>query len=146
MEQNRLKTKEKLDKVCSRIYIEPGIVFSLSRMCCVNKGLNDTRIVYNTTLCGLNSVLLAPHFSLLVVQHTFHGLLPSYHQCDMDVREMFLNSPLHPMIFPYAGMDITHVRAENKVHGNRGAELSGNDGLETSWDSLTLHTDLYSCS
>ena len=48
-EEDRLKIKEKLDKVRSRMYIEPGLVFSLSHVFYVNKGLNDIHMVSNTT-------------------------------------------------------------------------------------------------
>ena len=45
------------------------------------------------------------------MQHTLRSLRTGYFQCDMDVREMFLNfvwfnTPLRL----YAGVDITHVR------------------------------------
>ena len=50
IEEERLKMKEKLDKVCSYMYIEPGIVFSLSHMLYVSKGLNDIHMVYNASL------------------------------------------------------------------------------------------------
>ena len=50
VEEDRLKMKEKLDKVCSRMDIEPGLVFSLSYMFYVSKGLNDIRMVYNALL------------------------------------------------------------------------------------------------
>ena len=45
-EEVRLKMKEKLDKVRSCMYIEPGLVFSLSHMFYVEKGLNDICMVY----------------------------------------------------------------------------------------------------
>ena len=49
LEEDRLKMKEKLDKVCSRMYTKPGVVFSLSHMFYVSKGLNDIRVVYNAS-------------------------------------------------------------------------------------------------
>ena len=75
----------------------------------VDKGLTDIRMVYIGTSCGLNNVLWAPHFGLATVNHTLRSLLPGYHQCDMDVGEMFLNFPLHPIVRPYAGVDLTFV-------------------------------------
>ena len=110
-EEDRLKMKEKLDKVCSCMYIGPGIVFSLSRMSYVNKGLNDIRLVCNAaTPCVLNSVLWAYFFGLPAVQHILCSLLPGYYQCNIDVGEMFMNFPLHHRSRLSAGVDITHVR------------------------------------
>ena len=76
----------------------------------IRKGLNDIWMVYNGTPCGLNLSLWAPHFGLLIVQHTLCALLPGYSQCDTDVGEMFLNSPLHTNFRPLAGVDITHIK------------------------------------
>ena len=77
--------KEKLDKVCSQMYIKPGLVFSLSHMCFMNNVLHDIHMVYNAMSCGFNSVLWDPRFGLPVVPHTLCSLLPGYYQCDMDV-------------------------------------------------------------
>ena len=104
--------KEKLDKVCCPMYIEPGFVFSPSHMFYVSKGLNDIRMVYNASSCGLNAVLWATHFDLPVVQHILCSLLPGYYQCDMDIGEMFLNFPLHKDICLHAGVDTLHVQGK----------------------------------
>ena len=54
-ESDRVKMKNKLDKVRQRLYIEPGPVASLSHMFYVPKGLEDIRMVYNGTATDLNS-------------------------------------------------------------------------------------------
>ncbi|KAL7468881.1 hypothetical protein ACHAXS_009127 [Conticribra weissflogii] len=108
-EENRLKIKEKVDKVRARMYIEPGNVVSLTHMFDVPKG-TDIRMVYNGTSCGLNDVLYAPHFGLPIVQHTFRSLRKGYYQADMDVGEMFLNFVLHNDLREYSGVDVTHIR------------------------------------
>ena len=113
-EEDRLKMKAKVDKVWKRKYIECGTVLSLTHMLYVPKGKQDIRMVYNGTSCGLNDVLWAPHFGLPIVQHTLRSLLTGYHQCDMDVGEIFLNYWLNPELRPYAGVDITHVRGAGK--------------------------------
>ena len=59
------------------------------------KGLNDIRMVYNGTSCGLNKVLWAPHFGIPVLQQMLQSLIPVYFQCNMDIGKMFLNLPLH---------------------------------------------------
>ena len=88
--------KNKVGKVRKRLYIEPDTVLNLTHMFYVRKGLNDIRMVYNGTSFSLNLALWEPHFGLPIVQHTLRDLLPVYSQCDMDVGEMLLKSPLHP--------------------------------------------------
>ena len=85
IEEDQTKMKNKVEKVRKRLYIDPGTVLSLNHMFYVRKGLNDIRMVYNGTSCGLNLALWAPHFGLPIVQHTLRALLPGYSQCDMDV-------------------------------------------------------------
>ena len=69
---------EKLDKVRSWMYIEPGAVASLTHIFYVSKGSGDILMVYNATACWLNTVLWAHHFGLPVVQQTLCSLLPGY--------------------------------------------------------------------
>ena len=76
----------------------------------VRRGLNDIRMVYNSTSCGLNLDLWAPHFGQPIVQHTLRVLLPGYSQCNMDVGGMFLNFPLHTDLRPFAGLYITQFK------------------------------------
>ena len=108
--EGRSKMKAKLDKVRQRLYIEVGTVLSLTHMFYVLKGLDDIRMVYNGTSCGLNAAIWSPHFGLPLVRYTFRSLLPEYHQCDMDVQEMFMNFQLGLRIRQYAGVDVSHVR------------------------------------
>ena len=81
--------KNKVEKVRKRLYIEPEKILSLTHMFYVHKGLNDIRMVYNGTSCGLNLALWATHFGLPIVQHTIHALLPGYSQYDMGMGEIF---------------------------------------------------------
>ena len=85
--------KNKVEKVRKSLYIDPGTVLSVPHMFYVRKVLNDIRMVYNGTSCGLNLYLWAPHFGLTIFQHTLRALLPGYSQYDMEVGEMFLTSP-----------------------------------------------------
>ena len=102
--------KNKVDKVRKILYIKPGTFLSLTHMFYVRKGLNDIRMVYNSTSCGLNQALWAPYFGLTIIQHTRCTILPGYSQCNMDVGECFLNFPLHLDLRPFAGVDITHTK------------------------------------
>ena len=118
--------KEKLYKACCLMYIEPGLVSSLSHMFYVSKGLKDICMVYNASPYGLKAVLWAPHFGLPVVQHSLQSLLPGYYQCDIDVGDMFLNFPLHKDICLHTGVDISH--------------LQGKVGEQDRWDQGRTHT------
>ena len=125
------RMREKVSKVRQRRYIDAGPVRSLTHMFCVPKGLDDIRMVYNGTSCGLNDSLWSPHFGLPTVQHTLRSLLPDYCQCDMDVGEMFLNFWLHLNLRPYAGVDVTHVRnADGQGH-------QWEDGRVRKWERWT---------
>ena len=93
------------------IYIDPGIVLSLIHMFYVRKGLNNIYMVYNGTSCGFKLALWAPYFGLPIFKHTIHALLPGYSQCNMDMREIFLNFPLHPELRSYSGVDVTHIKS-----------------------------------
>ena len=73
-------------------HIEVGSVISLICYFYVKKGLFVVRMVYNGTGCGLYDSIWAPHFRLPMVQHMLCSLLSDYSQCNLDTREMFLNS------------------------------------------------------
>ena len=96
-----------------RNYIQPGWVDSLLHYFCVAKGLDDIRMVYNGTGCGLNNSVWAPHFGLPTVRQTLRSLLPGYCQCDMDVGEMFLNFLLHEELMRMSGVDVGPVRSKD---------------------------------
>ena len=61
------RVMEKVSKVRRRRYIAVGLVLSLTHMFYVAKGLDDIRMVYNGTSCGLNDALWSPHFGLPTV-------------------------------------------------------------------------------
>ena len=82
---------KKVNKVRYRMYIVAGVVYSLTHMFDVPKGVEDIRMVYDGTKSGLNDVIFAPHFSLPVLANVLRSLLPRYHAADLDVGEMFLN-------------------------------------------------------
>ena len=91
--------------------IEPGTVLSLSQIVFPLKGLSDIWMVYNSTSCDLNLALWVPHFGLKNFQHTLHALLSGYSQCDMYLRDFFLNFLLHPEFIPYIVIDVTHIKS-----------------------------------
>ena len=104
--------RKKVTGVRKKGYIEMGTVLSLIHYFYVPKGLDDIRMVYNGTGCGLNDMLWAPHFGLPFVTHTIRSLMPGYLQCDIDIGEMFLNFLLHNDLRALSGVDLTHSRSE----------------------------------
>ena len=68
-------------------------------------------MVYNGTSCGLNDILYAPHFGLPTVPATLRAILPGFFQCDLDVRDQYLNYKLHKSMQEYSGVDVQGVRS-----------------------------------
>jgi hypothetical protein len=100
----------KVVQVRKRGYISPSQVSGGTHYFCVDKGLDDIRMVDNGTSCGLNDVLWAPWFCLPMVKQTHWSLLPDYHQCNLDISEQFLNFLLHQDLREYLGVDVREVR------------------------------------
>ena len=109
-ERDRKMVANKIEKVRAKGYIAPGEVKSLTHFFYVPKGESDIRMVYNGTSSGLNDCLFAPHFGLPVIRHAVRGLLPGYHQADIDIAEMFLNFNLGIDLHAYAGVDLTPLQ------------------------------------
>jgi hypothetical protein len=103
--------REKVVQVRKQDYILPGKITGGTQFFCVDKGLDNIRMVYNGTSCGLNKFLWAPRFSLPTVKQTLRALLPGYYQCDLDMGEQFLNYPLHMDLREYLGVDVSGVRS-----------------------------------
>jgi hypothetical protein len=105
--------RAKVVKVRKRGYVSPGVVTSGTHYFSVPKGLDDIRMVYNGTSCGLNDVLWAPRFGLPTVKQTLRALLTGYLQCDLDVGEQFPIFFLHEELRQYSGVDVREVRSSN---------------------------------
>ncbi len=82
-------------QVRKRGYVIPEPVVSGTHYFSLPKGLENIRMVYNGSSCGLNDVLWAPRFGLLMVKQTQRALLPGYIQCDLDGGGQFPNYYLH---------------------------------------------------
>ena len=48
-EEDQINTKNKVEKIRKRLYIDPETVLSITHMFYVRKGLNDIQMVYNGT-------------------------------------------------------------------------------------------------
>lgn len=118
-EEERRKVVGKFGKVRVKRYVNAGEVKSVTHLFYVPKGERDIRLVYNGTSSGLNAALWAPRFGLPMLQDTLRSLLPNYHQCDLDVGEMFLCFNLGLKLRPYAGVDITHLRSSEEWEKHR---------------------------
>jgi hypothetical protein len=101
--------RKKVVQVRKRGYVSAGPVVSGTHYFSVPKGLDNIRMVYNGTSCGLNDVLRTPCFSLPTVKQTLRSLLPGYLQCDLDVAEQFPNYYLHEDLMQYSGVDVREV-------------------------------------
>ena len=68
-------------------FVSAGPVISGTHYFLVPKGLDNIRMVYNGTSCGLNDVLWASCFGLPAVKQTLRALLPGYLQCNLGIGE-----------------------------------------------------------
>jgi hypothetical protein len=100
------RMQEKLDKVRSRRYIGPGLFKSLTTFNGVPK-LDDTRMVYDTSISGLNDAVWVPRFVLPTINTHLRSVGPSTYMGDIDVGEMFLNLMLTEEVGCLAGVDLT---------------------------------------
>ncbi len=101
------KMREKLADVISKLYIEGGDVQSLTSFFAVRKGLDDIRMVYNGTSCGLNASCWAPWFPLPTVKTHLRTVESGTWMADIDLGEMFLNFMLDEDLREYAGVDVS---------------------------------------
>ena len=73
----------------------------------VMKGVLNIRVVFNGIRCGLNGATWSSNL-WLTTSSTITWLLSSgYKVVDMDLREMFLNFPLHERLQAHAGVDLS---------------------------------------
>jgi hypothetical protein len=70
----------------------------------------DTSLVYNGTGCGLNDTLWFPNFWISTAKSALRVLDYNYFSADLDLGEMFLNFPLHNLLQPYSGVDLSQYR------------------------------------
>ena len=129
---------KKVVQVRKRGYISSGPVFSGTHSFSVPKVLDDIRMVYNGTSCGLDDVLWAPRFGLPTVKQTIRALLPRYMQCDLDVGEQVPNYYLHEELWQYSGVDVQEVCSTDPVDADWEAErgLGPWERWECSWMGL----------
>jgi hypothetical protein len=106
-----MQVQSKLAQVRHRLYIQPGLVLSLTDYFDVPKGDTDVRMVYNGSSCGLNELLWAPSFWLPTAATDGRVLSFYLFSVDLDLGEMFLNFPLDPALHPYAGVDLTPFKS-----------------------------------
>ena len=108
---HREKLIKKVSKVVAptRGYVTKGLVKSLTGFFAVPKGVDDIRVVYDATKCGLNNALWSANFWLPTIDTILRNSSLDAWYGDIDLGEMFLNYPLDPRLRPYAGIDVTAV-------------------------------------
>ena len=92
------KVAEKVNKVRRLLYVRPGKVCSQIDVFIIPKGLDDIRLVYNMTSCGLNKVMWAPWFALPGIRSHLRSVEVNTFLGDMDMGDMFHNYILHPLL------------------------------------------------
>ena len=102
------KAREKLQKMVDRGYLDADEeVESLMSFFYVPKGLDDVRMVFDGTKCGLNDAVWVPSFLLPTMETHLRAVVQGTHMCDVDVGEMFLNYMMHPSMRGFCGVDVT---------------------------------------
>jgi hypothetical protein len=103
-------------------YVSASTVVSGTHYFSVPKGLDNIRMVYNGTSCGLSNVLWAPRFGLPTVKQTTRTRLPGYLQCDLDVGKQFPHYYLHEEMRQFLGVDVQEVRLTDPTDAEWEAE------------------------
>ena len=76
----------------------------------VPKGDNGIRPVFNGTICGLNAVLGAPNFWLPTASSLLEDLHYNFQSVDLDMGEIFNNSPLHSSVRSASDVDLSQFK------------------------------------
>lgn len=84
-----------------KVAANPSFIKSLVDLFPVDKD-GDVRMVYNGTSSGLNDVLYSPNVWLPTSASAARVLGFGYFLVDMDLGEMFLNSPLLAVLKKYS--------------------------------------------
>jgi len=99
--------RDKLEKVKTLGYIQPGTVSSLTSYFSVPKGDSDIRMVYDGTKSGLNDSMWAPWFALPTIENHLRFVGVETYLGDTDIGDMFHNFVLHERVQKSAGIDVT---------------------------------------
>jgi hypothetical protein len=108
----RAKIRAKFDKFRKREHLCLSFVEALISFSDVEKGEDDTRIVFNGTASGLNDVLSAPWFFLPTTSTTTRTVDVNYWLGDNNFREMFYNFWLNEDFQSLCGVDVTQLFPE----------------------------------
>jgi hypothetical protein len=82
---------DKINVIRDRRYVARGEIELLMNYFAVSKGDTDVRVVYDSTLSGLNASLWAPYFPLPTLQSHLRIVKPGTYMADNDVGECFHN-------------------------------------------------------
>jgi hypothetical protein len=126
-----------LRKIMKQAYVKTGIITGLTNNFGVPK-LDNIRLVYNGSSCGLNKALWATNFWLPTPDTALNNLDFGYHSVDLDLGNMFLNFPLTEELRQESSIDLTPFKedlrdllaAGNKRKKVTTSNLSATEALE----------------
>ena len=118
---------EKISKVRRLLYVAPAKVTSEIDVFCVPKGLDDIRLVYNGTSCGLNKILWAPWFSLPTITSHLRSIEAGSFMGDMDIGDCWHNFVLNESIQGLVGLNWSHHKFNTQDLGPLGVLLPNYD-------------------
>ena len=68
--------------------------------------MNDIRVVYDLSQCGLDRVVWAPNFPFPTIDTTFRSMESTAVYGDIDTKKFFLNFQLDQKLIPFCGIDV----------------------------------------
>jgi hypothetical protein len=105
-ESTHCMMEAKLRGVHAKGYIAEGMVQSLMFYFAMPKGADDIRMVYDTTVSGLNECLWSPNFWLPSAEGLVECMSEASWMGDLDMGEQFLNFHLHQDLQQYCRIDV----------------------------------------
>ena len=112
----RLKKANKIGKLVARSYITEGVILALQSFFYVTMGTDDTRMVFDATVIGLNDSMWDTNFMLPSIGSFLMMVGPETHMVDIYVGEMFYNFRLSSVLAKYCGVDLGSYLGHNKDH------------------------------
>ena len=107
---------KKLQRVIHRGYIKPLHVVSLTFFA-VPKGIDDIRLVYNGTSCGLNDAIWVTSFWFPTPDSALRNIGPNTFLVDANLGDMFLNFPMEQQIVEHSEIYLSNFANEFSIKG-----------------------------
>ena len=105
-------------KLVIRVYFIEGFILDLTSFLCGSKGMEDTRIIFYTTVSGMSEDLKINNFILLVVVIILIIVGPDIHMVDLYVKYMLCNFRLSLVLKKYRVLDLgTYLQGGKIISG-----------------------------